>query len=76
MQIVTHKTKTLELTDTVATRSFPFTQRTLDQLRELRVDKQEEILEETGEEVTVPAPIIIAEAIDEYHKQIFGEVMQ
>jgi hypothetical protein len=72
MQIVNHVTSTLQLTDTVTTRSYPFTQKTLDQIRDLRQEQQDDILEDTGEHVMVPAPVVISTAIDELHKQIFG----
>lgn len=72
-EIVEHRAKTLTLTNTVSTRKYPFTQETLDQIKDLREQAEDEIYAETGDNVTVPAPIIIAEAVDTLHKQKFNK---
>lgn len=72
MQLVDHNHQVLELTDTVATRKYPFTQEALDQIRDLREKREDEIYEETGKEVTVPAPIIIHEALQNLHNKEFN----
>lgn len=65
------ETKVVHLEDTVATRAYPFTQVTLDQLHDLRLEKEKEHFEEHGEHVVYPAPVIIAEAIDLLHQDYF-----
>lgn len=71
MTTVIENRKVVTLKDTVATRSYPFTQQTLDQIKDLRIDQEDAIHENTGEVVMVPAPVIIAEAIDQLHKTTF-----
>lgn len=69
IQIVDRTIKTLEMPDTVATRKYPFTQKTLDQIREIRESRQDIIYNESGEEIIVPAPIVIADAINLLHTE-------
>jgi hypothetical protein len=64
--------KIIHLVDTVATRSYPFTQETLDQLHDIRQAREEEHLLETGESVVIPAPVILAEAVDRMHDDFFA----
>lgn len=70
--IVENTTKTLLLEDTVSTRKYPFTQRTLDQIQDLRRYREDRIYDSHGEDVVVPAPIILADAVDCLHEQVFG----
>lgn len=65
------ETKVVHLPDTVATRAYPYTQETLDQIQDLREEKQREHFRDTGEHVIYPAPVIIAEAIDLMHQDFF-----
>lgn len=67
------ETKVIHLQDTVATRSYPFTQTTLDQIHDLRLAKEQEHFDEHGERVVYPTPVIIAEAIDLLHQDYFIE---
>ena len=69
--VVDHNQKVMELTNTVATRKYPFTQLTLDQIQDIRKAKEDQIYDETGNNVLVPAPIVIAEAIDHLHEEMF-----
>lgn len=71
--IVEHKARTLVLNNTVSTRKYPFTQQTLDQIQDLRAEAEERIYQAEGYEVMVPAPIVIAEAVDALHKQTFKQ---
>ncbi len=71
--IVENTTKTLMLEDTVSTRKYPFTRQTLDQIQDLRRNREERIYDSHGEVVVVPAPIIIADAVDALHRDVFGE---
>lgn len=65
--------KFMVLEETAATRKYPFTRKTLDQIMDLRENAEARYFNKTGEEVVVPAPIIIADAIDLLHQQTFGE---
>lgn len=58
---------------TVATRSYPYTQRMLDQQHDLREAMEKGHWEDTGEVITVPAPVVLAEALDRMHKDYFPE---
>lgn len=62
---------TLVLSDTVATRKYPFTQQTLDEIRDLRQLREQDYLRDHDQEVIVPAPVIIAEAIHLLHTETF-----
>jgi len=73
MRVVDHVSKVVELENTVSTRKYPFVQETLDKIRELRHLKEDELYKETGEDVVVPAPIIIKEAVDRMHEEEFGK---
>lgn len=73
VSVVNREVKTLEMPNTVATRKYPFTQQTLDQIRDLREHSQDKLYQETGEDIIVPAPIILAEAVAYFHKQELGE---
>lgn len=63
--------QTVHLSDTVASRSYPFTQLTLDQIRDLREQAQDELQTDTGLIHMVPAPVILAEAVNELWKERF-----
>lgn len=65
------ETVTITLEDTVATRGYPFTQLTLDQIRDIRYQKEKELGEGTEKQFLVPAPVVIAEAIDKLHAEYF-----
>ena len=69
--IVEVSSKVMHLSDTVATRQYPFTQETLDQLHDLREVKEREHFESTGESVIFPAPVLLAEAVDMLHQHYF-----
>lgn len=59
--------------ETVATRSYPYTQRMLDQQHDLRKAMEDEIYDETGKSVIVPAPVVLAKALDNLHNKYFGD---
>ena len=59
------------LDDTVASRRYPFTQITLDQIQDLRHLKEKQLGETASKSFIVPAPVIIAEAIEALHFQNF-----
>ena len=59
------------LDDTVASRRYPFTQITLDQIQDLRHLKEKQLGETARKPFIVPAPVIIAEAIEALHFQYF-----
>lgn len=61
---------TLILPNTVATRKYPFTRETLDQIAALRKHREEELFEETKQEHMVPAPVILADAIALLHQSV------
>lgn len=61
----------ITMPDTVATRSYPFTRQTLDQIQDLRHLKEKELGEGGTTTFVVPAPVIIAEAIDRLHQEYF-----
>lgn len=63
--------KVIQLEETVATRSYPYSQKMLDQQHELRDAMEKDYWEETGESVIVPAPVVIAEALDRLHQDYF-----
>ncbi len=48
------------LDDTVASRRYPFTQTTLDQIQDLRHTKEKQLGETSNKSFIVPAPVIIA----------------
>lgn len=64
------ETTVITLDNTAATRKYPFTQQTLDQIQDIRKVK-EKGLNEGGGNFIVPAPVIIAEAIDKLHQDYF-----
>lgn len=59
------------LPDTVATRQYPFTRETLDQIQDIRKVKERELGDGSTTTFIVPAPVIIAEAIDKLHQEYF-----
>lgn len=63
--------RTLLLDKTDVTRRYPFAQRTIDQIKELRDHEEKQLQAETGEVYQVPAPIILAQAVDLLHTQTF-----
>ena len=64
------QTTVITLDNTAATRKYPFTQQTLDQIQDIRKVKEKE-LNDGGGNFIVPAPVIIAEAIDKLHQDYF-----
>lgn len=66
----TKEVVTLILPDTVATRKYPFTRDTLDQIADLRSHRENELYDETKKEHMVPAPVIIADAIAMMHQYV------
>lgn len=73
MTAETKEVITLVLPETVATRSYPFSRQTLDQIKELRHNREEDLFDETGKEHMVPAPVVLAEAVDLLHRTTFPE---
>ncbi|UMO76476.1 hypothetical protein DNAM_500 [Pseudomonas phage BroderSalsa] len=69
LSIQTSSVVTLE--NTVATRSYPFTQETLDQIQDIRKAKEREMNEASNQTFVVPAPVVIAEAIALLHEDYF-----
>lgn len=69
LSIQTSSVVTLE--NTVATRSYPFTQETLDQIQDIRKAKERELNEASNQTFIVPAPVVIAEAIALLHEDYF-----
>lgn len=69
LSIQTSSVVTLE--NTVATRSYPFTQETLDQIQDIRKAKERELNEASNQTFVVPAPVVIAEAIALLHEDYF-----
>lgn len=63
----------VHLEGTVATRSYPFTQDTLDKIGDLRRREEDRMYESHGVDVIVPAPVIISRAIDLLHNQEFSK---
>lgn len=58
--------------DTDATRKYPFSRVTLDQIQDLRFHREKELNEASpGKSYMVPAPIIIADAIELLHSKVF-----
>lgn len=74
VSVVDRSIKTVEMNNTVTTRKYPFTQETLDQIQDLRHAAEERWFDENGEEVIIPAPIVIADAVNNLHKQTFSEI--
>lgn len=71
MSLSQTETVVITLDNTVATRGYPFTQNTLDQIRDIRFAKEKELSDGTGKNFMVPAPVVIAEAIDKLHLEYF-----
>lgn len=71
MRTSTQESVVITLEDTVATRSYPFTQETLDQIQDIRKVKEAELNDGSGKTFIVPAPVILAEAIDRLHEDYF-----
>lgn len=58
--------------DTDATRKYPFSRATLDQIQDLRHAAEKELNDANqNKSYMVPAPVIIAQAIDELHAKVF-----
>ncbi|AFD10723.1 hypothetical protein I7C_045c [Pseudomonas phage MR299-2] len=58
--------------ETDATRKYPFSKETLDKMADIRRLKEQELNEANpGEEFLVPAPIVLAEAVDMLHEYYF-----
>lgn len=64
--------KQVVVIETDATRKYPFSRKTLDQIQDLR-QVEEDRYQRQGQDVIVPAPVIIANAVDLLHQQTFGE---
>lgn len=62
---------TVHLENTVASRSYPFTQLTLDQIQDLRKHYEATAFERAQVEHMVPAPVIIADAVNNLWNSIF-----
>lgn len=71
MPVPYNQSVVITLADTVATRSYPFTRETLDQIQDLRHLKEKELGEAGDVTYVVPAPVIIAEAIEKLHAEYF-----
>lgn len=71
MPVPYNQSVVITLADTVATRSYPFTRETLDQIQDLRHLKEKELGEAGDITYVVPAPVIIAEAIEKLHAEYF-----
>lgn len=54
----------VHLQNTAASRSYPFTQMTLDQIRDLRNHYEKHLNDKEGVQHMVPAPVIIADAVN------------
>lgn len=67
------QTAVVTLKNTAVTRSYPFTQETIDQIKDIRYFKEDQHEEKYGEQIIYPAPVILAEAIAELHAQYFPE---
>ena len=66
-EVVTHI-----LEDTEATRRYPFTRETLDKIADIRRAKEKEYNDGDAERAhMVPAPVVIAEAVDVLHEKYF-----
>lgn len=64
---------TLVLSETAATRKYPFTRDTLDKIKEIRGKLEDDLKEETGKEYLVPAPMVLEAAVNMYHCHLFQE---
>lgn len=72
MSRITQREQVVLQMETDATRKYPFSRETLDQIQDLRFKRERELNEENPEkEYLVPAPIIIAEAIADLHEKTF-----
>ncbi|CCE60778.1 hypothetical protein tf_23 [Pseudomonas phage tf] len=68
---MTTRTQTvIHLENTEATRKYPFTRNTLDQIQDIRY-KMEKEMGADGNDYLIPAPVVIAQAIDEMHERLF-----
>lgn len=67
------ETKVVTLKNTAVSRSYPFTAETIQQIKEIRILKEEEHYDEHGEAVIYPAPVVLAEAVDKLHADYFPE---
>ncbi len=74
--VVVESQRVMKLSDTEVTRSYPFTRKTVNQIQDLRRAKEDAHYDLTGEDVMVPAPVVIAEAIDDMHAKYFPEEHQ
>lgn len=61
------------LENTAATRKYPFTRETLDQIQDIRFRMEQDMKLESGgvTDYMVPAPVVISQAIDELHGRMF-----
>lgn len=72
MSRITQREQVVLQMETDATRKYPFSRETLDQIQDLRFKRERELNEENPDkEYLVPAPIIIAEAIADLHEKAF-----
>ena len=70
-KVIEVSSRVMHLEDTVATRAYPFTRETLDQIQDIRHLQEKELFDEGEGVVIVPAPVVIAEAIDMLHTHYF-----
>lgn len=68
----TKEVVTLVMDNTEATRKYPFTRETLDQIRALRLREEEQLKKDTGKDYIVPAPMIIQAAVAYFYSTVFG----
>lgn len=69
---ITQREQVILQMDTDATRKYPFSRTTLDQIQDIRYQKEKDLNElNPGKEYLVPAPIVIAEAIADLHEKMF-----
>ncbi|AWY03065.1 hypothetical protein SCYZ1_15 [Pseudomonas phage SCYZ1] len=58
--------------ETDATRKYPFSRHTLDQIQDLRHHAEKELNDANpNKSYMVPAPVILAQAIDDLHAKVF-----
>ncbi|QDH46118.1 hypothetical protein Pa222_025 [Pseudomonas virus Pa222] len=72
MTQVTMKRQVVIQMETYATRKYPFSRDTLDKIQSIRRVKEQELNDANpDEEFLVPAPVVIAEAIDRLFEDYF-----
>lgn len=72
MAEITQREQVILQMETDATRKYPFSRRTLDQIQDLRLLEERTLKKECPEkDFLVPAPIIIARAVERLHFETF-----